>query len=314
MFNYENNIIYGTSGLINKYISKINMGYSEIKITINNQNYPSVQYPGELFYLVASDRVKSGKAIVSDNISYTCKDFNCKNKNMVVNIDNLYYKDSLSLVISDVYTDKSVNKLLGINKDDSNYGSIFINRDDYNKLFNRDSYQASVFANRVDNVDSLANSLEEMGYNAFIMKNSLSNEGDMAVKVLKIVKLVVTILLVITLFFISYFVIKLILKSRNVYFSTLRILGATEVQTKRILDIELFINSSLAYLFFIGLMMLVKSGILEIKFLMDIVDYLGLFDYVLLYIILVVMSYLISSRFSSKLFKKSAMKSYREEV
>ena len=314
VFNYENNIVYGTSGLINKYISKINMGYSEINVTINNQNYLSVQYPGESFYLVASDRVKSGKAIVSDNISYTCKDFNCKNKNMIVNIDNLYYKDSLSLVISDVYTDKNVNKLLGINKDDSNYGSIFINRDDYNKLFNRDSYQASVFANRVDNVDSLANSLEDMGYNTFIMKNSLSNEGDMAVRVLKIVKLVVTIVLVITLFFISYFVIKLILKSRNIYFSTLRILGATEVQTKRILDIELFVNSSLAYLSFIGLMMLVKNGILEIKFLMDIVDYLGLFDYVLMYVILVVMSYLISSRFSSKLFKKSAMKSYREEV
>ena len=43
-------------------------------------------------------------------------------------------------------------------------------------------------------------------------------------------------------------VIKLILKSRNVYYSTLRILGANYRHIKRILDIELFVNSSLAYI------------------------------------------------------------------
>ena len=44
------------------------------------------------------------------------------------------------------------------------------------------------------------------------------------------------------------------------------------------------------------------------------IDYLYLSDYILLYLILVLMSYLISVRFCSKLFKNSAMKSYREEV
>ena len=43
-------------------------------------------------------------------------------------------------------------------------------------------------------------------------------------------------------------------------------------------------------------------------------EYLNMYDYVLMYLILIVMSYLISSRFSLKLFKKSAMNTYREEV
>ena len=311
VFNYNNNVIYGSSKLIDMFVSDRIKVFSSIKVKINNKNYDGFE---EYFNIVSSDRVKSGMAIVSDNISYTCKDFNCKNKNIVIDIDSLYYKDSLGLKISDVYTDKNVNKLLGINKDNVNYGSIFINKDDYSRLFNKDSYQASVFANKGLDVDMIEDSLERMGYNTFVMKKSLDNEGEMLSRILKIFRLVVTIVLIITLFFISYFVIKLILKSRNIYFSTLRILGATINQTKKILDVELFINSSLAYFSFVSLMILVKNNLLDIKLLRDIVDYLYIRDYVLMYIVLIGMSYLISVRFSSKMFKKSALGSYREEV
>ena len=146
------------------------------------------------------------------------------------------------------------------------------------------------------------------------MRLSLNNEGENALKVIKIVKLIVIIILVITLFFISYFVIRLILKSRNVYFSTLRILGARIKNIKRILDIELFLNSTLAYLIYISFVLLVKYNILKINFIKNTIEYLNLSDYLFMYIILVFMSYLISSRYASKLFKNSAMNSYREEV
>ena len=56
------------------------------------------------------------------------------------------------------------------------------------------------------------------------------------------------------------------------------------------------------------------NDIIDISFIKNSMEYLNIIDYVLMYLILMVMSYLISTRFSSKLFKKSAMKSYREEV
>ena len=121
-------------------------------------------------------------------------------------------------------------------------------------------------------------------------------------------------ILIVTLFFISYFVIKLILKSRNVYFSTLRILGANYRHIKRILDIELFTNASIAYMVYIGLILLVKYKMLEIEYIYNILEYLSFKDYLIVYLILVVMSYLISTRYAVKIFKKSAMNSYREEV
>ncbi|MBQ2872821.1 MAG: ABC transporter ATP-binding protein [Bacilli bacterium] len=312
--NYDSNMIYGTSGLLDKYMSLVNIEYSERIVNINSKNYPSFVSPGYEFHIAVSDKVSKGKAIVSEGINYTCKDFNCKNKNIEINISNLYYEDSLNLKISNIYNEKTVKSLLGIDKNNSNYGSIFINKEDYNNLFNKESYQASIFVTKVDYVDDVVLELEDLGYRLLEMRKTLSNEGKEVTKVIKIVKLVVTVLLVITLFFISYFVIKLILKSRNVYFSTLRILGSTEKNTKRILDIELFINSTLAYFTYIIFILLVKKDFISINFIKSACEYLSIYDYVLMYIVLVLMSYLISSRFSSKIFKKSAMNSYREEV
>ena len=308
------NLIYVNSNLLNKYINNINRQHSEVKININNKNYDSYYDSGSEFDIKVSNKVPKGYAYVSENISYTCKDYNCKNKDLSILVNNLYYKDNISLKINNVYTEKNVKNLLGISKDDIGYGSIFINEEDYNKLFNKDSYQASVIAKHVDNVDDVSNELEKLGYNTLQIRHTLSNIGGDAMKMLKIVKLVVIIVLVVTLFFISYFVIKLILKSRNVYFSTLRILGANYKHIKRILDIELFTNASIAYIVYLILTILVKYRVLKIKFIFNMLEYLKLRDYLIVYLILIVMSYLISTRYAAKIFRKSAMKSVREEV
>ena len=295
-------------------MSIINKNHSKVTININGKSYDSYDAIGDNFDIRVSDRVAKGSAYVSENISYVCKDYECKNKTMAINVNNLYYTDKIDLKITNVYNDKNIGSLLWIAKDDRGNGSIYINPDDYNKLFDKGSYQASVMADTVSNVDNLSNELEGLGYTALQIRKTLNNDGADVLKVLKIMKLVVIVFLIITLFFISYFVIKLILKSRNVYFSTLRILGANYKHIKRILDIELFVNSTLAYLTYMGLVLLVKNELIYVKSIANIIDYLKVSDYIIMYIILVVMSYLISSRYAAKIFKKSAMKSYREEV
>ena len=311
---YSNSIIYGSSKLLNNYMKTVNREYSNVVINTNNKNYNSYNSIGDNFTIVPSDKVISGCSYVSENINYICSNYDCKNKNLNIMIDNLYYSDKLELKICNVYNDKNVNKLLDINKDDYQYGSIFMNLDDYNSLFDKGVYQSSVFVNDVDNIDDVSNLLENMGYETLQIRKTLNNDGSDAAQILKIIKLIIIIILVLTLFFISYFVIKLILKSRNIYFSTLRILGGSFKQVKRITDVELLINSSLAYFSYICLMILVSKGIFKITFISNILEYLKLKDYILMYIILACMSYLISTRFASKIFSKSALKSYREDI
>ena len=310
----QQNMIYVSGNILDSYMKRINHERSNVNVIINNKSYESYVAPGYNFDIRPTDRVSSGEAYVSEAISYACKDYYCRNKNLKINVKNLYYEDELSLNISRVYNDKNVGELLWLNKTNPINGSIFISNSDYNKLFNKESYQASVMADHPENVDKLCEDLEKLGYTTLQIRHTLENFGAEALKILKILKLVVTIILVVTLFFISYFVIKLILKSRNVYFSTLRILGANFIHLKRILDIEIFTDATIAYLVYIGLTLLVKFNVIYIKFIANIYEYLKLRDYVLMYIILVLMSYLISQRFSNKIFKNSAMTSYREEV
>ena len=307
-------IIYANQKLIDKYMGLINRNHSKVTVTVNGKIHESNAAMGDTFDIRTSDRVPRGQAYVSENMNYNCKDFQCKNKTIIIDVKNIYYSDRIELKMTNIYNDKNVKNLLSINKDDNTFGSIYMNRTDYDNLFNKESYQASVMANHVDNVDDLCNKLEDLGYKTLQIRKTLSNDAAEVLKVLKIMKLVVIISLVIALFFISYFVIKLILKSRNVYYSTLRILGANFRHIKRILDVELFTNATFAYLAYIVAIILVKYNVIYVKSIVNMVDYLKLRDYVLMYVILIVMSYLISTRYARKIFKTSAMKSYREEV
>ena len=55
-------------------------------------------------------------------------------------------------------------------------------------------------------------------------------------------------------------------------------------------------------------------NIFDVKFVHTIINYLKVKDYIILYVILITMSYLISMKFAKKLFKKSAMVTLGEEV
>ena len=162
-----NNLIYCSDKIINQYITELNRRYSKVILNINGKNYAEE----EGFYISVNNNVPKGYAYVSEDISYACKDYECKNKSLGINISNLYYSDNINLKISKVYTPKNVKSLLGIN--DAEYINIFINREDYNKLFNRESYQASVIVNHVDNVQDVSNELEELGYKTLQIRHTL---------------------------------------------------------------------------------------------------------------------------------------------
>ena len=305
-------IIYGSKHLQEEYMKRVNKSHSTITVNINGKNY--TENMGDTFTLNTNSKVPSGCVYVSENMDYACKDYSCKNKYLSINIDNLYYNEKYNLKICKVYTKKTFKSLTGVSDEDISFGRMFISNKDYDKMFNKESYQSSIIVDHVDNIDDVTNELETLGYKALQIRKTLVNTGAEALRVLSIMKLVVIIFLIITLFFISYFVIKIILKSRNVYYSTLRILGANFKHIKRVLDIELFINSTLAYLVYIGLVLLVKNKVIYVKAIANSLEYLKLSDYAIMYVILVVMSYLISTRYASKIFKSSAMKTYREEV
>ena len=303
--NYVNKF-YVSKDILNELRSDMNKNYSNIEILLNNQY---VQYVVE-----PSDVVPSGKAVVDDEFKYQFKNYKIKNQPINIYIDNIYYKDELNLTISNTYTKSNFKKLTGLDKYDNNRYKIFINRNDYNSLYNKPSYQSSVYVKDVNAIDETMLSLKNLGLNPKKITDFKVKQGETYKTIIRIIKVVVTIVLIIVLFFISYLIIKIILKSRNVYYTTLRMLGATYKNVRRILDIELFINATLSYAILLVFIYMVKINIINLEYISKITQYLSFKEYILMYVILIVMSRLISIKFARKLFKNTAINTYNEEV
>ena len=122
--------------------------------------------------------------------------------------------------------------------------------------------------------------------------------------IVSMIQVPIAVVIVVALFFIAYFVIRLILRSRISYFSILRMLGMTKRNIRRILDVELFVVINIAYAIFIAVVALVNLDVINVEYIRTLVEYMRLSDYVILYAVLIIMGYLISGKFSRNLFKK----------
>ena len=106
-----------------------------------------------------------------------------------------------------------MKRLLDLDYKDNN-GYIYINIEDYNKLFNKGNYQSTVFVKDEQKAEDVVKELENNGYSALYVKDTLVTMGF--TEFTKIMGTVTKIVLLITLFFISYFIIKIISPILNI--------------------------------------------------------------------------------------------------
>ena len=306
----ENNTIYDRTFYVSNEVKKVvrsyvHNQYSDMK-TLLNDKY--VQYNIE-----TSENVEPGTAIVNDDLKYQFKNNKIINQNINISVSNIYYEDNIDLTITKTFTKSNLKKLTGYTDYSYYQNAIIINPDDYNSLYDKPSYQSSVYVKDANIIDQTMSELENLGLKpkkATDFKVEYENESQ----IVKIFKVVVTIFVIIVVFFISYLIISIILKSRNIYYTTLRMLGATSKSTRKILNIELFINSTLSYLMVLTFGYLVKQDIIKIEFIANLIKYITLNECILMYLILFLVTQLIARKFAKKIFKSSAMNRYNEEV
>lgn len=276
-------------------------GTTKVFISDNSQNVnPNIK---------TSDILSEGQVYISENYSYNCKSCNCMKDSLNIKFSNMYTNKEISLSNVKVYNKNNFKKIFGSEYDDMD--TIYLSNNDYDKLYkNNNIYQVSLFVKDVRNIDKTMNELND--YVSFSL-NSVKQDGAL-VQVIKIVKTIIITVLVIVLFFVSYFVIKLIIKSRNKYFTTIRILGGSYIEVKRLLQIELLNVTNIVYLVFLVISLLIKNDIIVSESIKNMLFYINLKEYVIVYLILSLMSYLTSSRYSRKIFKRSVITTYNEEV
>ena len=220
----------------------------------------------------------------------------------------------MSTRISTTYNKNNFSSLLGEEYNESINGAVYVNEDQYDRLVNKGYFQSSVYVEDVKKLDDTISALNDMGFKTLAMRDALADEGIELMQMITLMKTFMLAVLIIALFFISYFIIRIVLKSRNAYYTTLRTLGASRKISRQLLDIELFLTATMAYALFMAVMALVYAHVITQTFVVDLAGYLTPGNYVAIYIIIIAMSYMISHRFARKLFRDSVMNTYREEA
>ena len=299
--------------ILEKLRLDIALDSSNVKTLFEGQYYESYSSSPD-FRVAPNENVPSGEAYVSSMLNDYTSSGSAVGKEMVISADSIYNKDSMTVKISRTYTKANLKSLTGVEFKEESDGIIYVNEEDYNNLINKGIFQSSVYVEDVKKLDDTVAGLEDMGFKTLPMRDSLYKDGGEILQMINMMKTFMLAVLIVALFFISYFIIKIVLKSRNAYYTTLRTLGASRKISKQLLDIELFLTATIAYAVFMAVMVLVYMGVINASMVVSLADYMTPASYVLIYVIIIAMSYMISHRFARKLFKDSVMNTYREEV
>ncbi len=261
-----------------------------------------------------TDKLKAGQAIILDEDAQSYfVEGKAVGKPMQIRVTNHYFKSRGKFTIAKVVTPKTIKEDLGYKRDayDTYVGCVFISAADYAKLYDQGNYQVSAFVKDDRDAQDVAGALRKSGYEALAMKDILENEtGDLQFAS-RMISACVLILMFLVLFFIAYTVIRLIMRSRNEYFSILRILGATQRNTRNILRIELLVIMTIAVGISSGFLVLVERGMIDLPMLKTYLNYVEPVHYAVLFLVMLFMSLLIASRYSKRIFSQSAMRVYR---
>lgn len=261
---------------------------------------------------MVNENVPEGYILLPTSYDPMFKEGYAAGKEVELSAKALYYEQELNLMIMGTYGEKTFEKKTGLENLADHDGEIYINDMDFRRLYEKGSFQASVFVDDTKNMEGMKDMLERGGYHTLVLKDHINNFINE--ELISVIQLPVSVIVCLAVFFIAYFVIRLILKSRGVYFATLRMLGMGKEPGRRIMRVELILDCLIAYALFLMFIYLNRSGVLHLEQLTDYLTYLTGRDYVILAIILLVMAVLISGRFMRSIFKSSAMGTYREEA
>ncbi len=285
---------------------------TQITFPVNNKE----RADGYSLNVIPSSLVKKGEAIIANDLNMKCQYSWCNNKILGIDVENIYYKDHLDVKVTGIFSKSNYKKYINdLHYEGRAQGSILISLEDYNNLYNKDTYQTGIYVDDSRNADEVGEKLDEMGYKVLLLKDTYNyDDKNGLLGVLKIFRIITTTVLLIVLFFIAYFIIRLIQKSKNVYYSTVRILGGTMRNVASLIKIELFSIYNITFIISLLTIYLVKINNLKSNYISNLITYLTYKDYIAIYIILFVICFLIASRYSRKLFKSSAMNTYRGEA
>ncbi len=308
-------IMYLDDSVIEEMRIDSNATFSNYKILFQDATYTTdMMWP--MFNILPSASVESGTCWVSDDYNmYVKNGYNAQGKDLKITVNNKYYDDELNLTVSKIYNKQSFTSAYQLENGqrfEDVKGFILVNNKDLEKLYDKESYQVCVFVDDAMKVEQTAKDIRDQGFEVLIIRDTLYNDGEGAI--LQLLNKIIIFGVALVLLVISYFVIRIILKSRNVYYSTIRMLGANVGVSRGLLIIDIMVCAIIGYFLVIGAIKLLSIWFGSVYILSTIAQFMTIPQYALVFAIVVLISLIISVRYSSKLFKRSTIQTIKEEV
>lgn len=293
---YES-IIEVSDNMINEFILNYVISRTTQTLTVNGADTYC-----NLFYI---DSVNDSSIYVNENLNNNSYPI----KMVSLSLSNTYVNKVFDLKVEHVLNKYNSKRLTGYSYEEN---TCYLSKNLIRNTLIRDKYQTSVFVKDEVKINDTINDLINLGYSTYAVKDMLINESATMTYIYNIINLVLMIIILVAMFFISYLIIKLILKSRKNYYTIIRILGGSKKNCKSILKIELYTILNIAFIILTLLVYMIVNGTIDIS-LRSSLKLLNIKDYVLIYILIFALTYLISVRFGRFIFKESAIKTYNEE-
>lgn len=290
---YES-IIEVSDNMINEFILNYVISRTTQTLTVNGADTYC-----NLFYI---DSVNDSSIYVNENLNNNSYPI----KMVSLSLSNTYVNKVFDLKVEHVLNKYNSKRLTGYSYEEN---TCYLSKNLIRNTLISDKYQTSVFVKDEVKINDTINDLMNLGYSTYAVKDMLINESATMTYIYNIINLVLMIIILVAMFFISYLIIKLILKSRKNYYTIIRILGGSKKNCKSILKIELYTILNIAFIVIIFLVYMITSGMIDIS-LRSSLKLLNIKDYVLIYILIFALTYLISVRFGRFIFKESAIKTY----
>lgn len=274
-------------------------------IKINKKNIEEYEA-----YLRVSPLVNPGEVYMSKDMNSYCKNQYCNTEKVIISNSSIYFEKTKELTVKGLVSSKGMKKYCD---DCMTNQIILISPQDMKELSFNGYYQTSIYATDISYVDSIKKDLEEHGYKPLALKDTIKPTGDIK-KLINFITGISIVITVVVIVFISSFILNAILKSKNRYYAVVRILGGNLKICRELINIELFIVSTIAYAIIIGTYYYLFINNIGSQYVTNPFDYLKIYHYVLIYISVVVISQYLSYKFSKSIFKDSMITTYNMEV
>jgi hypothetical protein len=213
-----------------------------------------------------------------------------------------FYSTELEIAIIDAYTPEKGTE----------YYVVKMNQDTFESLYSIEPYQASVYVKDSYDAKLVQEAIEEAGFNAIYPTSIEDPFTALARIILTVVFGFLMLLLMVIMYFITYFVLRNIQTSKKKDYLIFRSIGASKSSLNKVSLIELFVNMLFSYIVVITILYL-NSIFYVVKDIANLFSYYTVGNYVFLFILLMALSLLLGRTFNNRIFNKSVITALKAE-